>query len=291
MRIAVCLSTLFVFTLAAPARPAEDAKAALKSATRFEVESHKNIAYYEGNDADPVKHKLDLYLPKGQKGFPVILFIHGGAWKNGNKELYGKLGDAFCSNGIGVVVANYRLTPKVQHPGHIQDVARAFAWINKNIGKYGGRADQVFVMGHSAGGHLSALLASDESYLKAQNLSMGSVRGAIPISGVYRIGGERMAAVFGDEGARKNASPLTHVNGNHPPFLIIYADQDFKGCDKMSDEMCKALQQHKADASILEIKDRNHISIIRNMAHEDDPATQAILKFVAKHTDLKLTAG
>jgi dipeptidyl aminopeptidase/acylaminoacyl peptidase len=293
MKTVVCTMSLVALGIlaSAPVLAAEDAKPSARSAARFEVESHKNLAYYDGKDADPVKHKLDLYLPKGHKGFPVVFFVHGGGWMSGDKAIYGKLADVLCANGIGVVVTNYRLTPKVQHPGHIQDVAKAFAWTCRNIDKYGGRADEVFVMGHSAGGHLTALLATDESYLKAENLSMGSIRGAIPISGVYRIGGKGFTRIFGDdpEGLKK-ASPITHVNGNHPPFLILYADKDFKTCDVMSQAMFHALEKHKVESALLEIKDRDHISIIRGIANEDDPATQAILKFVAKHTDVKLTA-
>ena len=293
MKTVVCTASLVALGIlaSAPGRAAEDAKPSARSAARFEVESHKNLAYYDGKDADPVKHKLDLYLPKGHKGFPVVFFVHGGGWTSGDKAIYGKLGDVLCANGIGVVVTNYRLTPKVQHPGHIQDVAKAFAWTCRNIGKYGGRADEVFAMGHSAGGHLTALLATDESYLKAENLSIGSIRGAIPISGVYRIGGGKLTRVFGDdpEGLKK-ASPITHVNSEHPPFLILYADKDFKTCDVMSQAMFHTLQKHKVEAALLEIKDRDHITIIRNIANEEDPATQAILKFIAKHADLKLTA-
>jgi acetyl esterase/lipase len=292
MKTAACVSSLVVLgLLALTVRAVDNAKTPAHSPARFEVESHKNIAYYDGKDADPVRHKLDLYLPKGHKGFPAVLFVHGGAWKSGDKNRYGKLGDVLCANGVGVVVTNYRLTPNVQHPAHIQDVAKAFAWTCRNIGTYGGRADQVFVMGHSAGGHLAALLATDESYLKAENLSMGSIRGAIPISGVYRIAPGRLAGAFGaDPEVLKKASPLSHVNGNHPPFLILYADKDFKTCDVMSQAMFQALQEHKVEASLVEIKDRDHISIIRNIANEGDPATQTILKFIAKHTDLKLTA-
>ena len=119
-----------------------------------------------------------------------------------------------------------------------------------------------------------------------------NIRGAIPISGVYRIGGGKgFTKIFGDdpEGLKK-ASPITHVNSNHPPFLILYADKDFKTCDAMSQAMFHALEKHKIEAALLEIKDRDHISIIRGIANENDPATQAILKFIANHADLKLTA-
>src|SRR5438105_2837308 len=115
-----------------------------KKAGEFEVEVTKGIAYYDGKDTDEVRHKLDVYVPKGQKKFPVMMFVHGGTWKSGTKELYEPLGKLYARNGVGVVIINYRLSPKVQHPAHIQDVARAFAWMHKNIAKHGGDPDNLF---------------------------------------------------------------------------------------------------------------------------------------------------
>src|SRR4051812_29964072 len=104
--------------LLAPAWAGETKKAAPKVGGPFEVEVIKDQAYYSGDDADKVRHKLDLYLPKGQKDYPVLFFVHGGAWVSGNKNLYEPLGRMFAKNGVGCVVINYRLTPAVQHPGH-----------------------------------------------------------------------------------------------------------------------------------------------------------------------------
>src|SRR5438132_7046995 len=157
-------SCLVLVLLIGPAWCAEDIKP-IKSGGHFEVEVVKDLAYDTSKDADSNKHKLDLYLPKGQKDFPVLFFIHGGAWTSGDRRLYGALGHTFAKNGIGTVIISYRLTPQVQHPGHIEDVARAFAWTHQNIAKHGGRADQIFVSGHSAGGHLAALLVTNEKYL------------------------------------------------------------------------------------------------------------------------------
>src|SRR5262249_4670874 len=150
-------------------------------------ETIKDVPYYEGKDADAVRHKLDLYLPKGHKNYPVLFFVHGGAWRSGKKELYAPLGNLIARHGIGCVVINYRLSPSVQHPAHIQDVARAFAWTQRHIGKHGGRADQLFISGHSAGGHLVALLATAPSYLKGEKLELSHIKGVIALSGVYTI--------------------------------------------------------------------------------------------------------
>src|SRR5262249_5248660 len=147
-------------------------------------------SYYDGEDADKNKHKLDLYLPKGKKDFPIMFFVHGGAWVSGDRNyfgIYSSIGQAFARNGIGAVVISYRPSPKVQHPEHIKDVARAFAWTHKNIGKHGGNPDAILLCGHSAGGHLVALLATDEGYLRSEGLTLKAIKGAIPMSGVYLI--------------------------------------------------------------------------------------------------------
>ena len=173
---------LFAFCLAVPLSAQEKKP--------FEVEKHLNLVYHSAKDADPVKHKLDLYVPKGVKDFPVMMFVHGGSWKSGNKDLYPALGETFAKQGIGTAIINYRLSSNkgtVKHPDHIHDVAKAFAWVKENAGKYGGDPKKLFISGHSAGGHLVALLATDESYLKAEKCSTTDIRGVMALSGVYTI--------------------------------------------------------------------------------------------------------
>lgn len=262
------------------------ARAADAPAPVYEVDAVKDVAYYEGDAADPVKHKLDLYLPKGKKDFPVLLFIHGGAWISGDKNYFGvysAIGQRFAKQGVGAVVTNYRLSPKVQHPEHIKDVARAFAWTHKNIAKHGGKPDQLFVCGHSAGGHLTALLATNEEYLKAEGLSLKAIKGAIPMSGIYQISGGFFAGVFGkDEAQHKAASPQAHVAAGGPPFLIVYADKDMPACDRNSLAFCQALKESKGSAAVCEVKNRNHMSIIMNFSREQDPALDAVLAFITR---------
>jgi len=262
------------------------------SGGNYEVEIVRDLPYVEGPEADPRKHKLDLFLPKGKKSFPVVFFIHGGGWRSGDRKLYGNFGRIFAKNGVGAVIISYRLTPPVTHPAHIEDVAKAFAWTHKNIAKYGGRPDEIFVTGQSAGGHLAALLATNEQYLAAESLSLKSIKGVMPMSGIYLFRPGWMEVVIGKgEKAAESASPLKHVSGKEPPFLILYADRDFPGCDKMSIALNDLLMKNKVESSCGAIKDRNHISIIFKMMFNDaDPATQALLKFMAAHSkELKLT--
>jgi acetyl esterase/lipase len=276
--------TLLLGLLLARTTWAEEEKA-IKTGGNFEIEVHKNIPYVEGKDVDE-RQKLDLYLPKGARDFPTLFFIHGGAWKAGSRSGFDRIGRTFARNGVAFVSTGYRLSPKVQHPAHIQDVARGFAWTVANIGKYSGNPGAIFVSGHSAGGHLAALLATDDDYLRAEKLSLSNIKGAIPISGVFIVS-TKMKNVFGEDAVVcKKASPETHVHAGLPPFLILYADNDMPALIKQAEAFAPALKDKQVDATLIRGKDRNHGSIMMKMAVEDDPATQAVLEFVARHSNL-----
>src|SRR5262249_30628736 len=142
--------------------------------------------------------------------------------------------------------------------------ARAFAWTHRNIGRYGGRGDELFVCGHSAGGHLVALLSCDESHLKAEKLSCKAVKGGIPLCGGDTILPNMIfeKASGKDPEVCKAASPLTHVKGGHPAALIVYADKDYPMLDVMAEQFCKKLKGCACDAGVLKVANRTHISLI-----------------------------
>jgi acetyl esterase/lipase len=292
----------------APAKP--------QAASPFEVQMIQNVEYrklYKGESAEQNKNKLDLYLPKRHKNYPVLFFVHGGAWVHGDKDFFGlyrRWGTDWAKRGVGVVVTNYRLSPGVQHPAHIQDVAKAFAWTHQNIRRYGGSAELLFVCGHSAGGHLAALLATDETHLKAEKLGLKAIRGAIPISGVYRVHNLMVYAglgmtsansdlvesvfekhvnplrwVFGDDAKiQKDASPLTHVKAGIPPFLILYGDRDLPTLPETAKEFAQALKAKKCDYRELEVKQAGHLMILLRSSRDGDSAEQAVADFIAQHT-------
>jgi acetyl esterase/lipase len=283
------LALIFLCLAGAPAFADTDA---VVTGGPFEVKTVKDVTYCEGKDEDKAKHKLDLYLPKDQKDFPVLFFVHGGAWVFGDRWMYGTVGKTFAKNGVGFVAISYRLSPGVQHPAHAEDVAAAFAWTHKNIAGHGGRADRIFVCGHSAGGHLCSLLTLDERYLKAHKLSAKDIRGAAPLSGVYTISetGQMFEKVFGtDAEVRKQASPLTHVGGKHPPFLIGYAEKDYPSLDVGAERLGKKLKECGCEMELVRVKDRDHVTLMSSMAKDTDPMTQAVLRFIAKHSELKLS--
>jgi acetyl esterase/lipase len=246
----------------------------------------KDIPYYVGKDTDPERNKLDLYLPKGRKDFAVLFWVHGGALREGDRKHTQLLGEAFAKQGIGFVATGYRLSPAVKHPTHIEDVARAFAWTVRNITDHGGRTDAIFVSGHSAGASLVALLATDESYLKAHKLAFSNIKGVISVSGVQRHEfNEQWTDTFGTTpDAFANASPLNHIGVRHPPFLILLGEKDNYDVRKTSAELGKLLAKRKIEGTVVDVKDRDHGSIIREIPKAGDPAARAILEFVSRHS-------
>jgi acetyl esterase/lipase len=251
----------------------------------------RDVPYFDGPDADAAHHKLDLYIPKDEKDFPVLFFVHGGGWRHGDKGflgVYEALGVFLARHGVGAVVINYRLSPAVQHPEHIRDVARAFAWTYKNIATYGGRPDRIFACGHSAGGHLVALLATDPVWLKAVGLTSAAIRGVIPISGVFDLTELPQWFVARSFGVAADilaaASPTKHASGGLPPFLILYADHDLPGCDrKPAEAFAKALRDKGTKAEAREIVGSNHYKMILSTVVEGDPVCNAILSFIGNH--------
>src|SRR5688572_31990621 len=197
----------------------------------LDVQATRDIAY-----GDQARQKLDLTVPGDVRGFPTVLFIHGGAWKSGDRSLYGALGRRFAEAGVGLAATSYRLSPEVKHPEHAKDVARAFAWLHANIEKHGGSAERLYVMGHSAGGHLAALLALDPAFLDDLKVPRGAIKGAIPMSGVYRVVAmpadtrgflKIMPDAFGsDPEVCRAASPVTHVKNASCPFLVLTETED-----------------------------------------------------------------
>ena len=279
-----------------------------------DVQVIRDVVYRDlcdGEDAKKQKNKLDLFLPKEKKDFPVMIFVHGGAWRHGDKNhfgLYSSLGAYWAHQGVAVAVINYRLSPEVKHPEHVKDVAKAFAWVHKNITTHGGRADQIFLCGHSAGGHLVSLLATDETWLKAEGLSSKSICGVIPISGVYRVFGVSAGAglnqqpdekdapvagtgnaflnsIFGPgEAVHRAASPLVHVHPDLPPFLVVCADKDLPLLPEQAKAFAAALKAKKCEVNLLEVADRNHMSVLMSSRKDDDPVGKAMKEFIMAHT-------
>jgi acetyl esterase/lipase len=231
------------------------------------------------------KQTLDLYLPQGQSGFPVIVSIHGGALMEGDKSEHRFIGERFAAAGIGTAVISYRLSPPAAHPAHIQDAAAAFAWVKRHIAEYGGSADRLFVVGHSAGAYLAALLATDRRYLAAHGLALGDIRGVVPVSAFFwveRVAPDRPKSVWGsDPRVWVDASPAHHLGPEVPPALLLYADGDEDWRRAQNEEMARALRAAgNPKIEVAMIKNRTHNSIWWNIAEPGDETAERIVRFV-----------
>ena len=240
----------------------------------------KDIPYYTGAGADPKFHSLDLYLPEGKSRGPLVLFVHGGGWRAGDKSMEGldTFVELWLNQGIGVAAVNYRLSPAFKHPAHIQDVARALAWLRANAGQYGWDADNIFVVGHSAGAHLAALLALDPKYLEEQKLTPKAIRGVIAISGLYDlvelyeagISPTRVELSFPmDRDVLHDASPAWQVakkRANTPPLLIAYSDNDMFGLDEQAKSFYALLLENNLPVQLIKVANRTHSGSLQGIS-------------------------
>src|SRR5262245_27385010 len=210
---------LFVLALASPL-PADEPKA------------HRGLAYAEPKNE---RQTLDVYAPTKGESLPVVVWIHGGGWQAGDKKEVHQKPQAFADKGFVFVSVNYRLLPKATIKQMAQDVAKAIRWAHDHARDHGGDPGRMFVMGHSAGAQLAALVCTDGRYLKAEGLPLLVVKGCVPVDGdtydvpmQIRTVGKKRAAIyrvkFGNEELQKELSPVTHVaRGKHiPPFLILH---------------------------------------------------------------------
>ncbi len=219
------------------------------------VDTAFDIPYADPPAAGGGKHRLDIYRPRGATAAPVLFFVHGGAWKQGDKDIYLELGNTFAGRyGFTTVITNYELSTdpwNAVFPEHIDDVADAFAWTFRHIAEYGGDPENIWIFGQSAGGHLVSLLATDGSYLERRGLSTSLIRGVVSMSGAYDLYDmvafplnplgldanevlqykALMALVFGsyDETVLDLYSPSEFVNTGQPPFRLIWAWEDMPG--------------------------------------------------------------
>jgi acetyl esterase/lipase len=298
---------------AALAQGASPRAAAGPPQKKHQVRASCDITYYEvRNDPDAERHRLDVYRPAGKGRYPVLLFLHGGGWVASGKDDvfglygYGTIGRCLAERGLVVIVPNYRLSPGVRHPEHVKDAARAFDWAYRHCGEYGGDRQQLFVGGHSAGGHLAALLATDPTYLKQVGRAAKDVRGVIGISGVYRVddfdlkwrlAGPRgamqlnldvrpSAVVFGDDPeVIRKASPLTHVRPGLPPFLILSAEWDYPPIGRMAKEFGTALKKKGCQVREKEIPGRTHETVVFDIPRfsVDRATADEIVEFIDRH--------
>ena len=269
----------------------------LSSCALQRVHKAKDIPYREANatSGTGVQH-LNVYAPrKIDEPAPVLIFIHGGSWKSGKKELYYYLGKRFARKGVVAVVIDYPLSPAAQYNEMAHSAARAVQWTQENIADYGGDPDRIFVSGHSAGGHLAALITVRDSYFDTLGIA-NPIRGAVLIDAAgldmygylcERAPEERkyQTTFTKDPVNWKEASPLYHLRPNLPPFLIYRGGKTYPSIIKSNDKFAEALQPYESPLDYRIQPGKRHIPMILQFLCSWNPRYREIVRFLQNSTD------
>lgn len=267
MRKTVCLFILFFYTLSLSAQ--------------IYYKKEKDISYIAASDTDSYRReccKLDIYYPTNKKAFFTVVWFHGGGLEGGNKDIP----DELIDRGFAVVSVGYRLSPRAQNPAYIIDAAEAVAWVRHNILLYGGRADRLFVSGHSAGGYLTLMLALDKHYLEQFHVDADSIAAYIPISGQtvthFTIRKERKLPAgipVVDEFA-----PLNKARKHTSPIILITGDRHM--------EMASRYEENALLESVLRNLGNTKVRLYEMQGFDHSrvyaPACLYIARYVSRYT-------
>jgi arylformamidase len=239
------------------------------------------------------RQTLDIYTPAEGKGHPIFIWIHGGGWGAGDKKEVDQKPQTFVDKGYVFVSINYRLLDdKVTIRQMAEDVAKAIRWVYDHAADHGGDAKTLFVSGHSAGAQLAALVCTDERYLKAEKLSLASIRGCVPVDGdTYDVPlqiatvEERRANIyrkkFGDAESQRDLSAVAHVAKAKaiPPFLILHV-ADHPEVKAQSEKLAKALQDAGLSGKAYPATGKTHATINSELGAADDKPSKAMFDFL-----------
>ena len=236
------------------------------------------------------RQRLDLYLPDGPlaRALPMVVFFYGGSWQSGSREDYLFVGQALAARGCVVVVPDYRLFPQVVFPGFVHDAAAALAWARAHAADYGADAGRVFLMGHSAGAHIAALLATDASYLHAHGIGSDAIAGVIGLGGAYDFLPLRdplLQQVFPPD-LRVVSQPVSHVRGSEPPMLLLVSDDDRTVDPGNTERMAARLHASGASVRVVRYRRLGHVLILGALGvllRRFVPVLREVCRFIDEH--------
>lgn len=212
------------------------------------------------------RQTLDIYIPERLTApAKVVVFFYGGAWRGGDRGYYRFLGQALSREGLIVVIPDYRVYPEVQFPAFVADGGRALAWVAARIAEFGGNPDDVWLMGHSAGAHIAALLITDDRYLGAEGLDRRRIQGFIGLAGPYAIEPLRyrtIRPVFAGIEAPDAARPIDQVDGGEPPMLLLHGSDDGTVWPVQSHAFAERVNAAGGRATVIEYPGKGHVGLI-----------------------------
>lgn len=263
-------------------------------------ERTKDIPYLPTNSPDfnAERHLLDVYAPKRKtaRPQPVVVFIHGGNWDGGSKNLYTFIGRRLAKQGIVAVLINYRLAPAVLVPDMADDCARAVLWTRQHIAEFGGDPDRIFVMGHSAGGGLAALVATDHQLQEKWKLPPTTIKGAILddpagldmldyLTQMAYSGDEQYLVPYGKDPAVWRAmSALYQVTAGSPPMLLYTGSRTYPGIIKSSQKFHQRLLKLGVKHEYRVFSGKKHVGMVLQLYWKNNVIYRDLLKLVGAET-------
>lgn len=253
------------------------------------TDSPRNVVVHKNLEFDgPNRLDLDAYAPATAGNAPVVVFFYGGSWESGKRKWYSYVGKTLASNGVVTFIPDYRKYPDVQFPEFVNDAAAAMRWARDHAAEFGGDPSRIYVMGHSAGGQIAALIACDERYLKSVGMELSDLSGMIGLAGAYAFLPfvEEEPQIFGaSETDQHDSQPINFVNGKEPPLLLLQGEDDDEVEPSNAIKMAERAKSLGASAELKLYPGVGHASIILSLARghsSREPTLNDILAFIEK---------
>lgn len=251
----------------------------------------KNINYAGANG---IENTLNIYHKKGtQQNQDVIIFIHGGSWSSGKKETYWWLGRNLAKKNIVTAVIDYPLAPQATFKEMALASAKAVKWVSDNISKYGGNPSRIFLMGHSAGGHLCELINSDNAYFKAVNID-NLVKGVI-LNDAFGLDMEEyltkaekddnyidfLRTFSSDPKIWQAGSPLFYIKNVTNPHLLFYGSKTYEAIQIQTKRIYTTLKNQNVLVKLEVIEGKKHVGMMSQLIFGKNSVYKSILAFLA----------
>ncbi|MCL4301637.1 MAG: alpha/beta hydrolase [Anaerolineae bacterium] len=223
---------------------------------------------------------LDIF-PAGRPGAPVQAFIHGGYWRSLEKRLFHFIAESFMSHDMTYVAVNYPLAPQATMDEIVASCRQAIVWVYQNIAQYNGDPHKIYISGHSAGGHLVAMLMATEWPALAADLPLDLIKGGCAISGLFNLIPIQLSYVNEevrmDEAMTRRNSPVFLSPTCRSPLIVTVGGTESEEYLAQSQELESAWSRQGLPISRLVVPEANHFSILAHLVNPDSPLRQAVL--------------
>ncbi len=255
--------------------PFKERKIRESARAREMLECIRDVAY-----GPSLKEKLDIF-PASKKGAPIQIFIHGGAWKSGNKDEVSYPAPVFHDAGANYVAVNFASVPDAMIEEQVRQCRAAIAWVYANAASFGGDPDRIYVSGHSSGGHVTGMMVVTD-WEGIFGLPADVIKGAAPISGMFDLEPVRHSwrnTYLGLDAARADGlSAIRHIPAVKIPLVIGYGTKELPEFQRQSETFAEAWRAAGQECELIVVEGLNHFEMGAAFGDPDCPFVQAILR-------------